>query len=132
MANELVARAAAARHRAIAPYSHFKVGAALKTTAGKIFDGCNIENASYNLTVCAERVALLKALSEGERDFVEIAVVTDTPAPTPPCGPCRQLLWEFCGDLHMSLHSVGGEAQTYRLSELLPHPFDATHLKQEQ
>jgi cytidine deaminase len=131
MASELVGRAATARQRSIAPHSNFKVGAALQTRDGKIFEGCNIESASYNLTVCAERVALLKALSEGERDFAEIAIVTDTVTPTPPCGPCRQLLWEFCGDIQVSAHTVRGETQTYRLAELLPHPFDASHLKRQ-
>ena len=113
MTNELVARAAAARDRAIAPYSGFKVGAALRTRSGKIYEGCNIENASYGLTVCAERVALLKALSEGEREFSDIAVVTDAKVLTTPCGACRQLLWEFCGDIRVVLHSTHGIDESY-------------------
>jgi cytidine deaminase len=128
MSTDLILRATAARERAIAPFSHFKVGAALSTKGGKIYEGCNIENASFGLTICAERLTLLKALSEGERDFSEIVVVTDAERLTPPCGPCRQLLWEFCGDIHVRLHSTRGVEKTYRLSELFPHPFDVTHL----
>jgi len=120
----LVDIARAARERALAPFSGFKVGAALETVDGQIITGCNIENASYGLTVCAERVALLKALSEGHELFTRIAVVTDAVRPVPPCGPCRQLLWEYCGDLQVilaSLEEVGGR---YQLSRLLPLPFD--------
>jgi cytidine deaminase len=104
------------------------VGAAVQSKAGRIYDGCNIENVSFGLTVCAERVALLKALSEGEREFSEIAVVTDTQQVTPPCGSCRQLLWEYCGDINVRLHTTSGKDETYALSALLPHPFDITHL----
>ena len=128
MNNDLIARATEARKRALAAYSHFKVGAAIRTKDGKIYDGCNIENASYGLTVCAERVALLKALSEGEREFTEIAVVTDAATLTPPCGPCRQLLWEFGGDLVVDLHSTQGLDRRYMLSELFPYPFDSSNL----
>jgi cytidine deaminase len=128
MTNELIQKATAARERAIATYSKFKVGAALKTKSGKVYEGCNIENASFGLTICAERLALLKALSEGERDFVEIAVVTDAEAATPPCGPCRQLLWEYCGDIKVHIHSMQGIDHRYQLAELFPYPFDATHL----
>jgi len=128
MSNELVVRATAARERAIATFSNFKVGAALRTKNGRIYEGCNIENASFGLTTCAERLTLLKALSEGERDFAEIVVVTDAERLTPPCGPCRQLLWEFCGDIKVHLHSTRGVEETYQLSELFPHPFDITHL----
>ena len=125
----LVAAAREARDRAIAPYSHFKVGAALVTAAGRVYGGCNVENASYGLTVCAERVALLKALSEGERDFAMIAVVADTASPTPPCGPCRQLLWEYCGDLQITLANLERETAHLRLADLLPMPFDRSLLK---
>jgi len=124
MNNDLISRATAARERSLSPYSRFKVGAALRTKSGAVYDGCNIENASYGLTVCAERVALLKALSEGERDFTEIVVVTDAATLTPPCGPCRQLLWEYCGDIPVRLHSLQNLDQTFRLSDLFPHPFD--------
>ena len=122
--DRLVAAARRAREFAVAPYSKFKVGAALLTASGAIVTGCNVENASYGLTVCAERVALLKALSEGLREFVMIAVVADTASPTPPCGPCRQLLWEYCGDLEIVLGNLRAAAGHHRLSALLPLPFD--------
>ena len=120
----LVEAARAARTFAVAPYSTFKVGAALLTSDGRVFGGCNVENASYGLTVCAERVALLKALSEGVREFAMLAVVADTQSPTPPCGPCRQLVWEYCGDIPVvlaNLHDVKGRHQ---MRDLLPLPFD--------
>lgn len=120
----LVDTARAARERAIAPYSNFRVGAALATTDGRVFTGCNVENASYGLTVCAERVALLKALSEGARDFAGIVVVADTEAPTPPCGPCRQLLWEYCGDIPITLANLAAVTAHHTCRELLPYPFD--------
>jgi cytidine deaminase len=120
----LVEAARQARERAIAPYSHFKVGAALLTRDGRTYGGCNVENASYGLTVCAERVALLKALSEGERDFAMIAVVADTESPTPPCGPCRQLLWEYCGDIPVVMANLTAIKARHQMSDLLPLPFD--------
>lgn len=125
MDEPLIQQATAARERAIAPYSNFRVGAALQAADGRIFTGCNVENASFGLTVCAERVALLKALSEGARAFSQIAVVTDASVLTPPCGPCRQLMWEYCGDIAVHLHSMKGIDRLFRLSELFPHPFDA-------
>jgi cytidine deaminase len=123
---ELVLHAAAteARTRAQAHYSHFLVGAALETTDGEIIGGCNIENATYGLTLCAERVALVKALSDGHSIFTRLAVVADTEAPTPPCGPCRQLLWEYCGDIDIILGNLSGPTGRFRLSALLPMPFD--------
>ena len=120
----LVAAARETRTRAIAPYSGFKVGAALLLADGRIVTGCNIENASYGLTTCAERVALLKALSEGERDVKAIAVVADTTTPTPPCGPCRQLLWEYCGDIPVILANLDAITARHSLAGLLPFPFD--------
>jgi cytidine deaminase len=120
----LVTAAAEARTRAQAHYSHFKVGAALETRAGLVIGGCNIENATYGLTLCAERVALVKALSDGYSDFTRIAVVADTEDPTPPCGPCRQLLWEYCGDIVIILGNLNGLTGRFRLSALLPMPFD--------
>ena len=120
----LVAAARAAREHAVAPYSHFKVGAALLTADGRIVGGCNVENASYGLTVCAERVALLKALSEGVREFTAIAVVADTASPTPPCGPCRQLLWEYCGDIPVVMANGTAITATHQMATLLPLPFD--------
>lgn len=122
---ELVAAARAARESAVAPYSKFKVGAALETADGTIVTGCNIENSTYGLTICAERVAVFKAVSEGHRAFTRVAVVADTQAPTPPCGPCRQILWEFCGDIEVVLANLLEEKGTYRLRDLLPLPFDA-------
>jgi cytidine deaminase len=125
----LVKAARLARRHAHAGYSHFKVGAALETADGLIITGCNIENATYGLTVCAERVAMWKALSEGHRRFRRIAVVADTAEPTPPCGPCRQILWEFGGDLEVILANLRAEKGRHRLSTLLPLPFDARLLK---
>ncbi len=120
----LVAAATDARTRAQAAYSHFQVGAALETTDGVVIGGCNIENATYGLTLCAERVALVKALSDGHSIFTRIAVVADTEEPTPPCGPCRQLLWEYCGDIDIILGNLNGPTGRIRLSALLPMPFD--------
>jgi cytidine deaminase len=121
---ELHAAAVEARTRAHARYSRFKVGAALETVDQAIVTGCNIENATYGLTMCAERVALVKALSDGHEIFTRIVVVADTESPTPPCGSCRQLLWEYCGDIDVILANPGGVTERYRLSALLPLPFD--------
>jgi cytidine deaminase len=121
----LVTAARRARRHAYAAYSGFKVGAALETTTGIIITGCNIENATYGLTVCAERIAMFKALSEGHRKFRRVAVVADTEAPTPPCGACRQILWEFGGDLEVILANLKRETGRYQLEDLLPLPFDA-------
>lgn len=121
----LVAAARAARDHAVARFSGFKVGAALETPTGTIITGCNVENATYGLTVCAERVAMFKALSEGHRQFVRVAVVADTNEPTPPCGACRQILWEFAGDIEVVLANLTELKGTYRLKDLLPLPFDA-------
>ena len=125
---ELTAAAWAARENAVADFSRFRVGAALETTAGKIFAGCNIENATYGLTVCAERVALWKALSEGHRSLRRLVVAADTDHPTPPCGACRQLLWEFCGDIPILLVNRRGQRETVQLRDLLPRPFDRSFL----
>jgi len=127
---DLTEKAAAAREKALAPYSGFKVGAALETRDGLVYTGCNIENASYGLSVCAERVALWKALSDGARDFLRIAIVTEGEPLTPPCGACRQLLWEYCGDIAIHLHSLDGLDEQYQLADLLPHPFDKRSLRQ--
>jgi cytidine deaminase len=121
----LVGAALAARENAHAPFSRFKVGAALRAADGRVFTGCNVESASYGLTVCAERVAVFKAVSEGCREFQAVAVVADTPVPTPPCGACRQVLWEFCADAEVILANLTGATAYYRLAALLPHPFDA-------
>jgi cytidine deaminase len=124
-ADSLIAAARAARENAVATFSGFKVGAALETASGAVVTGCNVENATYGLTVCAERIAMFKALSEGHRSFVRIAVVADTNDPTPPCGACRQILWEFGGNLEVVLANLSGHQGTFRMSELLPLPFDA-------
>ena len=121
----LVMAARQARDRAIADFSGFKVGAALHSSNGDIITGCNIENATYGLTICAERVAMFKALSEGHRQFTRIAIVDDTEAPTPPCGACRQILWEFAGDLEIALANLHAETGRHALKDLLPLPFDA-------
>jgi cytidine deaminase len=122
--SDLVAAARAARAHAVADYSGFKVGAALETADGRIVTGCNIENATYGLTLCAERVAMFKALSEGLRTFTRIAVVADTASPTPPCGSCRQILWEFAGDIEVVLANLDSITALHRLGDLLPYPFD--------
>ena len=125
---ELVQAAIEARGKAHAPYSHFLVGAALEDSAGRIHTGCNIENATYGLTLCAERVAMFKALSEGARKFRRIAVVADTAGLTPPCGACRQILWEFAGDAEIILANLTGQTETVQLATLFPRAFDATSL----
>ena len=125
---ELVRYAKQARRRAVAPFSRFKVGAALLTRAGEIVTGCNIENASYGLTLCAERTAVFKAVSEGLLRFHAIAVVADSARVAAPCGPCRQILWEFCGDIWVHMENLQGVRNTLRMSELLPLPFDRRSL----
>lgn len=119
----LVAKAIEARNRAYCPYSQFAVGAALETTDGKIFTGCNVENASYGLAICAERAAIVKAVSEGMTTFKRLAVVTDAQAPATPCGMCRQMLMEFSPDLELVLANLSGKTETVKLSELLPKAF---------
>jgi len=126
--DELAFWARRARALAHAPFSRFKVGAALRARDGQIVTGCNIENASYGLTLCAERVAVFKAISEGLRDFDAVAVVAASRRPTAPCGPCRQILWEFCGDVWVHIVNLKGRAVTRRMSELLPLPFDSRNL----
>jgi cytidine deaminase len=121
--SSLIEEAKQARENAVAPFSKFKVGAALRTKGGRVFHGCNVENCSYGLTVCAERVALLSALAAGEREFEAIAVATQSDEPSTPCGPCRQLMWEYCGDIPVALANLKGQRVDYMLSELFPHPF---------
>jgi cytidine deaminase len=122
---DLVAAARRAREHADAAFSHFKVGAALEAGDGTVITGCNIENATYGLTICAERVAMFKALSEGHRIFTRIAIVADTESPTPPCGACRQILWEFGGNLEIELANLRESKGKHQLKNLLPLPFDA-------
>ena len=126
---KLLEAASDVRTRAYAPYSNFKVGAAVETENGDIYTGCNVESASYGLTVCAERVAIWKGISRGVTKFGRIAVVVDTEEPTPPCGTCRQIIWEFCGDVPVILANLHGKKETVMMSELLPRAFDSKFLK---
>jgi cytidine deaminase len=125
---DLIAAAREARERGVAPFSGFRVGAALEAMDGTVITGCNIENASYGLTLCAERVAIFKAVSEGHRAFRRMAIVADTRAPTAPCGACRQILWEYAGDIEVILASLERETGRYRMKRLLPVPFDTAVL----
>ena len=126
--DRLVAAAERSRENALCRYSGFAVGAAIETEKGTIFGGCNVENGTFGLTVCAERVAIWKALSEGARRFRAVALFTAAEEPTPPCGACRQILWEFCGDVEITLVTPRGRIETYRLRELFPKPFDGSYL----
>jgi cytidine deaminase len=127
--SKAVDAARVARERAMAAFSDFKVGAALETTDGRIITGCNIENSTYGLTMCAERVAIFKALSEGHRSFTRIAIVADTSQTTSPCGACRQIMWEFAGDIEVILADLKDIKTTHQLKDLLPHPFDARFIE---
>ena len=126
----LIEVATRARICSLAPFSNFLVGAALRTEAGKIYTGCNIESASYGLTVCAERVAIWKALSECERDFTDLVIVVDTEQLTPPCGTCRQIIWEYCKDAKITLANLKGQSEVVDIRELLPKAFDARFLNE--
>jgi cytidine deaminase len=124
----LLSAALKARLNAVAPFSKFQVGAALEDSEGRIHTGCNVENATYGLTLCAERVAVFKALSEGVRKFRRIAIAADADVMTPPCGACRQILWEFCGDIEIILVNPRGKTETWQLKDLFPKPFDVSYL----
>lgn len=126
---ELIDMAIEAREKSHAPFSNFKVGAVVETTDGELFTGCNIESASYGLTVCAERVAIWKAVSMGKKDFKQVIVVADTPELTPPCGTCRQIIWEFCKDAPVTLANLKGDSETVQMRDLLPRAFDAKFLE---
>ena len=127
---ELIERARAARLAAHAPYSNFAVGAALLATDGRVFTGCNIENSAYGLSMCAERVAIFKAVSEGAVEFVKVAVVTDSESLTPPCGCCRQMIWEFASEnTEVILANLTGNVRSFEIKELLPEAFDARFLE---
>ena len=125
----LIEAATKVRLQSVAPFSGFYVGAAVRTESGKVYTGCNVESASYGLTVCAERVAIWKALSEGERHFTELAVVADTETLTPPCGTCRQIIWEFARGASIVFANLKGESETFHMADLLPRAFDARFLK---
>jgi cytidine deaminase len=129
MTDALSDAALAARKNAHAPFSQFRVGAALEDSSGRIYTGCNVENATYGLTICAERVAVFKAISEGARQFRRIAIAADTGILTPPCGACRQILWEFCGDIEIILMNIQGLREQLRLADLFPRPFDASFIE---
>jgi cytidine deaminase len=124
----LIQAALAARGRARAPYSNFQVGAAVSDEHGHVYAGCNIESASYGLSICAERVAVFKALSESGGKLIRIAVVADTETLTPPCGACRQILWEFCRDAELLLANPAGRQETTTVRQIFPRPFDASFL----
>jgi cytidine deaminase len=128
MNDALIAAALKARENAHAPFSKFRVGAAVLDDKGVIYTGCNVENATYGLTICAERVAVFKGISEGARAFKRVAVAADTERLTPPCGACRQILWEFCGDVEIVLTNLKGETETLWLGTLFPRAFDASFL----
>ena len=125
----LIEAAQQARQYSVAPFSGFQVGAAVRAGSGKVYTGCNVESASYGLTVCAERVAIWKALSEGERQFTELAVVADTETLTPPCGTCRQIIWEFARGAKIVFANLAGQSEVFHVAELLPRAFDARFLK---
>ena len=127
--DDLIEIARKARNCSLAPFSNFLVGAALRTEAGKIYTGCNIESASYGLTVCAERVAIWKALSECERDFTDLVIVVDTEQLTPPCGTCRQIIWEYTKDAKITLANLKGQSEVVDIRTLLPKAFDARFLQ---
>ena len=127
---DLIVIATEARLRSVAPFSNFLVGAALRTKDGKVFTGCNVESASYGLTVCAERVAIWKALSEGEREFTDLVIVADTAQLTPPCGTCRQIIWEFAKRATIVLANLRGQHEEVDIATLLPKAFDARFLKE--
>ena len=128
----LIETAKRAREQAVAPFSNFQVGAAVKTANGKVYTGCNVESASYGLTVCAERVAIWKALSEGERQFTDLAVVADTETLTPPCGTCRQIIWEFARGARIVFANLEGKSEEFHIADLLPRAFDARFLKKHE
>jgi cytidine deaminase len=127
----LVTAATEARERAFAPYSKFRVGAALEAEDGTVIAGCNVESASYGLTTCAERVAVFTGVARGFRCFKRVAIVADTAALTPPCGACRQILWEFAPDAEVILANLTGRTERFTVRELLPRGFDAKQLAQE-
>lgn len=126
---ELIEAATHVRENSYAPFSNFRVGSAIETEDGEIIAGCNVESASYGLTVCAERVAIWKAISQGKRKIKHIAVVADTEELTPPCGVCRQIIWEFGGDIPVIMANLKGKSETVQMKDLLPRAFDTKFLK---
>jgi cytidine deaminase len=128
----LIEEARRAQKLAYAPYSHFQVGAALLASSGKIYTGCNIENASYPLSICAERVAIFKAVSEGETQFLALAVVADSQSLSAPCGACRQVIMEFAPELPVALSNLEGKRIIVKASDLLPMPFTKEFLNEKR
>ena len=124
----LIEAAMRAKNNSYSPYSNFRVGAALLTKTGKIFTGCNIENSSYSLTICAERTAIFKAVSEGQRNFKAIAISSDMKEIIPPCGACRQVLMDLASDIDVILSGSNNKPIIIKLSKLLPMPFDSKML----
>jgi cytidine deaminase len=116
------------RERALAPHSRFRVGAVLEDVEGRFHTGCNVENATLGLTICAERVAIFKAISEGVRKYRRIVIAADTDILTPPCGACRQIIWEFCGDIPIVMVNLQGKTETHQLKDLFPKPYDESFL----
>jgi len=129
---EVLEAARNAHKKAHAPFSRFKVGAAVLASSGRIYSGCNVENSSYGLTICAERVAMFKAISEGERSFSLIAIYTDTNSFTPPCGACRQVVNDLAGDIPVIIMNKSLRTRSYPLKELLPHGFTPHHLQKKK
>lgn len=129
MIESLIKDATQARQKAFAPFSQFRVGAALLLPSGMTVTGANIESASYGLTVCAERIAVFKAVSEGHREFQAMAIVADSLELTTPCGACRQIIWEFCGDIAVVVANLKGNFREFKCSELLPLPFDRSRFE---
>lgn len=127
--DQIISAALEAREKALAPFSGFEVGAALLTKDGEIFTGCNVESATFGLTMCAERVAIFKAVSEGVTEFGSIAVVADTERLTPPCGACRQVIWEICGNVTVVMSNLEGLRKQFEMRELLPEAFDSSFLE---
>jgi cytidine deaminase len=120
---QLAKRAQAARKYSHSPFSRFRVGAAILSKSGTVYTGCNIENSSFGLTICAERTAIFKAISEGERQFTAIAVATDERKFIPPCGACRQVIMDLAGDIECVLTDAAGATKVLKMSDLLPFPF---------
>ena len=129
---KLAKQAAAARKYSYSPYSRFRVGAALLTKRGKVYSGCNIEISSFALTICAERTALFKAVSEGEKEFTAISVATDEDDFTAPCGACRQVIMDLAGDIDFVMSKKSGEVKVLKMSELFPHPFGSKNLHKKK
>jgi homotetrameric cytidine deaminase len=129
---ELLRLARDARKMATAPYSHFKVGAVVRTASGKIYTGCNVENATFSLTICAERLAIFKALSEGDMDFTHVVITADSNGVCYPCGACRQIISEYAPRAVVVCANLNGTVEIFQAGELLPHAFDGSDVKRHE